>query len=271
MASTTCLKCGNKVNNGAVVCPDCGTPVSRRKPTKVAKLFAIVLFFALVGFTLATFIQSREPSLSVASSTPIVPVADFQETKAKADGGDAVAQTLLGEMYSKGAGASQDYKEAGKWYRLAANQGHAIAQKRLGELYEAGQGVPRDEAEAAKWYQRSAEQGFADAQYSLAVLYVTGRGVTRNDVEAVRWYRMAAERGDKFAQYNLGQRYLNGKSVPQDHVEAFKWLSLAAAQGLPDAMSVRDELKGSMTGEQLNEAKRRVAAFVPTKSIKATN
>ena len=271
MALATCLKCGKEVNGDATVCPECGARVSCRSQTNLVKLVGILLACALAVLILATVIQTREPAVSDGPSSPVVPVADFQETKAKADGGDAVAQTLLAEMYSKGTGAPQDYKEAAKWYRLAADQGHASAQKHLGELYEAGQGVPRDEAQAAKWYQRAAEQGSADAQYSLAVLYVMGRGVTRNDVEAVRWYRMAAEQGYALAQYNLGQRHLAGKSVPQDHFEAYKWLSLAAAQGLSDAVEVRDELKGSMTGEQIREGKRRVDAFVAAKPIKGKN
>ncbi len=245
--------------------------ISRRNKMNMVKLIGILLVCALAGLIVAAFLSTREPAVSNASSSPVIAVADFQETKAKADGGDASAQNLLAEMYSKGAGAPQDYKEAAKWYRLAAEQGHAGAQKHLAELYEAGQGVPRDEAQAAKWYQRAAEQGSADAQYSLAVLYVMGRGVARNDVEAVRWYRMAADQGYALAQYNLGQRHLAGKSVPQDRIEAYKWLSLAAAQGLPDAVEVRDELKKSMTGEQIKEGKRRVDAFVPTKPAKGKN
>jgi DNA-directed RNA polymerase subunit RPC12/RpoP len=266
VALATCLKCGKEVSGNATVCPECGARVSRRSQTNLVKLVGILLVCVLSGLILATFIQSREPAVSNVSNSPVVPVADFQETKAKADGGDARAQNLLGEMYSKGTGASQDYKEAAKWYRQAAGQGHAVAQKHLAELYDAGQGVPHDEAEAAKWCQRAAEQGHVGAQYSLAVMFASGGGVKLNDTEAVKWYRQAAEQGDALAQYNLGDRYITGRSVPQDRVEAYKWLSLAAAQGLPDAVEVRDELKGSMTGEQIKEGKRRVAAFVPTKS-----
>ena len=40
-------------------------------------------------------------------------------------------------------GRIQDYKEAAKWLRKAAEQGHAEAQYLLGSLYEEGEGVPR--------------------------------------------------------------------------------------------------------------------------------
>ena len=54
--------------------------------------------------------------------------AVFAEVKAKAESGLAKAQLNLGVMYAKGEGVEQDFKEAVKWSRLAAEQGHAKAQ-----------------------------------------------------------------------------------------------------------------------------------------------
>ena len=65
----------------------------------------------------------------------------------------------------------QDYAEAVKWYRKAADQGDAAAQFNLGVMYATGQGVPQDYAEAVKWYRKAAEQGHAGAQYNLGVMY----------------------------------------------------------------------------------------------------
>ena len=45
-------------------------------------------------------------------------------------------------------GVPQNYAEAVKWYRLAADQGDASAQFNLGVMYDKGQGVPQDYAEA---------------------------------------------------------------------------------------------------------------------------
>ena len=41
----------------------------------------------------------------------------------KAESGDATAQAKLGQMYAEGKGMPQDYVEAMKWFRLAADQG----------------------------------------------------------------------------------------------------------------------------------------------------
>jgi TPR repeat protein len=47
-------------------------------------------------------------------------------------------------MYFNGKGVAQDYAEAVKWFRKAAEQGDAFAQARLGAMYILGQGVPQD-------------------------------------------------------------------------------------------------------------------------------
>ncbi|MBO7224189.1 MAG: sel1 repeat family protein, partial [Kiritimatiellae bacterium] len=65
--------------------------------------------------------------------------------------------------YYNGLGVQQDYAEAVKWFRKAAEQGHAGAQYRLGICYGKGLGVPQDHEEAAKWVRKAAEQGDAGA------------------------------------------------------------------------------------------------------------
>ncbi len=70
-----------------------------------------------------------------------------------ADRGDAHAQFLLGTMYENGKGVSQDYSEAMKLYRLAANyQGYAAPLYALGSMYAKGRGVAQDNVHAYIWY-----------------------------------------------------------------------------------------------------------------------
>ena len=54
-------------------------------------------------------------------------------------------------MYREGPGLPQDYAEAVKWYRKAADQGYAYAQNNLGLMYRDGRGVPQDYVQAHKW------------------------------------------------------------------------------------------------------------------------
>ena len=83
---------------------------------------------------------------------------------------DAAALYERGEDYYYGRGVEQDYGEALKLFRQAAEQGDAWAQANLGVMYETGKGVSRDYDEAVKWYTLAAEQGNAKAKERLLVL-----------------------------------------------------------------------------------------------------
>jgi TPR repeat protein len=61
-------------------------------------------------------------------------------------------------MYYNGQGVQQDYAEATKWLRKAAERGYAPAQAYLGVMYWNGQGVPRDAVLAYMWLSLAAVQ-----------------------------------------------------------------------------------------------------------------
>ena len=91
------------------------------------------------------------------------------ETKAliaKAEQGDAEAQSLLGLMYDNGRGVLKDDKEAVKWWRKAAEQGDAIAQYNLGLSYVLGDGVPKDLVNAYAWLNVASANGEEKASES---------------------------------------------------------------------------------------------------------
>ncbi len=222
----------------------------------------------LAGCALGVFIVARLSNpgdADVASGNTVRP-ADVPAIRAKAEQGDAQAETQLGRLYAQGHGVPHDYGEAARWYRRAADQGDADAQTALGELYEVGQGVAQGPADAAKWYRLAAAQGNTKAQYDLGVMCEFGRGVPKDQAQAAKWFRQAADRGDALAQFNLGQRCDLGIGVPADRIEACKWLSLAAAQGLADADGACARVKSKMSHAEISEAKRRVAAFVSQKT-----
>jgi TPR repeat protein len=66
---------------------------------------------------------------------------------------------MKGFNYHKGTnGVTKDYKEAYRWFKLAADKGYARGQCLLGILYFKGDGVAKDYSEAAKWFQKAAEE-----------------------------------------------------------------------------------------------------------------
>jgi TPR repeat protein len=54
-------------------------------------------------------------------------------------------------MYTFGQGVAQDYGEAAKWFREAADRGSDKAQFNLGLLYKFGAGVVKDHVRAHMW------------------------------------------------------------------------------------------------------------------------
>tara|TARA_A100001011_G_scaffold221401_1_gene229341 strand:- start:167 stop:583 length:417 start_codon:yes stop_codon:yes gene_type:complete len=100
-------------------------------------------------------------------------------------------------MYDDGQGVPQDYKEAAKWYVLAAEQGDADPQINLGVMYCYGDGVPQDYKDAARLYTLAAEQGVARAQHNLGLIYHINQGVLADFVLAHMWFNIAASLGDE--------------------------------------------------------------------------
>lgn len=178
---------------------------------------------AALGYSL---VKTNSPLLidsQPTQSTPQEREADlklFENIKVKAENGDAVAQSLIGDCYSLGKGVLKDNGEAVIWWLKAAEQNNAHAQCMLGITYYDGEGVRRDYTEAFKWLYKAAEQNDADAQGYLGFCYNTGNGVPRDYVEAYKWYNLASAQGDEYAKSNLA--IIERQMTPEQIAEAQK-------------------------------------------------
>ena len=121
-----------------------------------------------------------------------------------------------------------------------------------------------DYAQAVKWYRLAADQGDAEAQSNRVIMYDKGEGVPQDYAQAVKWYRLAAEQGNAAAQSGLGVMYARGEGVPQDYVLAHMWFNLGAAQGDANAVDNRDIAASKMTRDQLAEAQRLARDWKPS-------
>ena len=185
----------------------------------------------------------------------------YQEAAAElAEMGIALGQWRLGVLYANGeAGFPQDYAEALRWFRRAADQDSVEAQSLLGLMYAEGRGVIRSVIEAARWFRRAAEQGYATAQWLLGTAYVNGEGVPQDYDEAFRWLQAAAEQGNPGAQWSIGVMYRCGLGVKEDFIAAYAWLRAAAAEEVEEAVDSLDEVTELMTAEQIVEARHRAS------------
>ena len=124
--------------------------------------------------------------------------------------------------------------------------------------------MPQNYAEAVRWYRLAADQGHALAQSNLGIMYGEGRGVPQNYAEAVKWYRLAADQGHARAQLNLGAMYAKGQGVPEDYVRAYMWFILAAAQDNQNAVRNRAIIARRMNPAQITEAQKLAREWKPT-------
>ncbi len=154
------------------------------------------------------------------------------------------AQFFLGSLNDLGEGIEQNYAEALRWYRLAADQGDEESQYRIGMMYAEGRGVEQDYSEAAKWFRVSSEDDIHD--YDRAGELVVDPEYLTQEVEGARTkLRQLAERKDPAAQFHLGlleERY------------ARKWYQEASAQGLAEGQYALAESFAEGRGVPQNDA-----------------
>lgn len=147
-----------------------------------------------------------------------------------------------------------NYSQAVKWYKKAADQGGYEAQELLGFLYALGQGVPQDYKQAVKWFQKAAKQGYKHAQFTLGQSYFNGRSVTQDYKQAFKWHTKAAEQGLHGSQTMLGNMYEEGKGVMPNNKRAYAWYALGAIDGNKNAILFRDVVAERLSPSGLEQA-----------------
>lgn len=142
-----------------------------------------------------------------------------------ATNGNTFAQYTCGYIYDNPDESYQNYREAYKWYKLAAEKNHPIAQYKLAILYECARGVEKNKKASLFWYNSSAIQGYEPAQYSLGYNYHNGICVRKKYSTAIKWYMLSIAQGNKIATiqcnkiseilYNIGIKYYKKSQYKQ--------------------------------------------------------
>ena len=137
----------------------------------------------------------------------------------------------------------------------------------MGLKFASDTGAGQDYGQAAKYYRKAAEQNHSMAQFNLGVMYARGQGVAQDAVQSAMWFGRAAHGGDAGAQFHLGDRCQRASfeqapaAASESRIEAYKWYRLAAAQGYKDSAKAWSYLTLNMTREDVAKGNQRVAAF----------
>ena len=176
-----CSKCGTKKINSKF-CPECGA----KKPETKTSVIVVNQF-------------EQDLFQSAKRKNTLEALTDFLQRFP--NGANAVeAQNIVGEILHH---KRQNYAEAFKWYKQAAERGNAVAQNNLAEMYCFGIGIERNYGEGVRWFKKAAEQGDSRGQYNLASCYHYGWGVCKDDKKAMYWLSQATEKGDARAKNAL--------------------------------------------------------------------
>jgi hypothetical protein len=139
--------------------------------------------------------------------------------------GSVAAQVDLGWMCEYGQGLKSDMPDfacALHRYEQAAADGDAIGMFDAGTLYYLGKGVAQDYAQARRWFRKAAEKNFAGAQYNLGVMAL-GQGQDRNPMEAYQWFRLVQIAFYPGGGYNIGK--VADELSAQQKRQAEAWVS----------------------------------------------
>jgi len=142
----------------------------------------------------------------------------------------------LAVLDESGIGGDPNYEEAGKLFRLAAQQGLPIAMYNLGLHYKYGtDAIPKNIGQEVEWFSKAAESGLVSAMVERGYALQHGLGMpgaVPDGRRAIEWYRRAAEAGSVRAKLDLGLLYYDGvRGAYKDPGQALLWFGRAAADG----------------------------------------
>ncbi len=210
-----------------------------------------------------------------------------------AENGHRAAQVELAESYGYFENGNwwiagvNDFAEAAKWYRKAAEQGDPMAQGMLGWLYATGRGVDKDLKTAVEWFRKGAAQGNAEALFgmgfSLRESWLEPYDEDKDWKTVVDWYVKAADSGLKHelpelenkrdytglqckiaymyrSRYKVKHiRFDESEPVDQYPAEVVKWFRKAAEAGDDEGHFELVELAAEQDSEAAKDALRQLA------------
>jgi len=146
--------------------------------------------------------------------------------------GDSYAMLLLGSIYYTGKGVEQSYKDAVKWYEMAAEGLESYGLCNLGYCYYYGRDIDVNFKRAYECFSLSAYMRNPNAMYKLGDMYYYGNHVREDKDAAYFWYREALDNlhGDDVIaniNYRLGLCYMYGHGTCKNEMLALEHLQAA--------------------------------------------
>lgn len=153
------------------------------------------------------------------------------------------AYSVLGQIYLEGLGVDKNEKEGLKYYEKAANGGDADAQNIVGNLFSNKNFGWYNLDNAFKYYQMAAAQNHLYGMFNYGLCYVTGDGCNIDILQANEWIGKAAEAGCVEAQEWLA----NNEGINEESTDdTYDWTGMTPDDEINyanEALTNNDESK----------------------------
>ena len=162
--------------------PWLSAPVFEALPTRALKAELAARGVSVLGLSerreLVEVLLSAPPVADAAVAAAAVPAA--ATAVAKSVPSVAATGQLPANIWAELSTVGKWIKDSLAANLAAAERGNAAAQGAMGDrCYSGNLGVPQDFVQAARWFRKAADQGFAHAQFALGSSYAAGKGVPR--------------------------------------------------------------------------------------------
>ena len=120
-----------------------------------------------------------------------------------------------------------DYQSALEWYKKTAEHGDCSSLKKIGYMYFEGEDVEQNYSEAFKYFKMAADLEYSFAIGEVAECYVKGYGVAADEEKALEYYRKFFAYHDDCelkVMRSMAENYLDIKNYPK----AFEYYSKAS-------------------------------------------
>jgi len=152
--------------------------------------------------------------------------AAYWKAEAAKQSGPETSVAFLDAFQQEETEVHSDQEVFGEFLRQA-EKGTTRAYFYVGAAYTAGTGTPQDYTEAEKWYRKAAELELHAGMQALGIIYQLGQGVKQNRVEAQTWYYIAAELSPKFEGFltTVNAKYMSEVQQKEARNRADAWLA----------------------------------------------
>jgi TonB family protein len=159
----------------------------------------------LINYEMKQFQKADYPGLS----------GLMARTLAKAQAGDAQAQTLYGMLLAGLPQVHKPFSEALPWFLKAAQSGSPYAEYQVGTALLHGRGCQCEETKGEIWLERAAQSDQPDAQVALAEYLLKDARSSEHMKSAQLWLERAAKSGNHYGKLYLAA-LLSTNPTPAD-------------------------------------------------------